>query len=157
MLWIGKRELTSNKIEIQYAGQDVGMLKKCAIRLEKYCTIISNEFLEVERLRELQAGAWVNAYIYNERSLFQHKTLELMSAGKPILTVPSESLETFSIIKSVEACFASCATPSAVANALTRYEKVRDIQINVRKMAFYSWESQAEILERVLTSAGRSL
>ncbi len=152
LLWIKKRSFSLKEIEFRYAGKDLEIFDKVSSCLKGYCTIIVDNYIEIDELRKLQAGAWINTYIFNEKSLFQHKTLELISAARPVLVVPSESNETLSIAKSVGVNFEACEAPFEIVNVLESYEDCKMPKVNMEIMSKYSWDAQAKKLEEVLNS-----
>ena len=106
----------------------------------------------LEELRRLQSTAWVNAYIYNKRSIFQHKAIELLSAGRPVIVVPNESDEVRHIAKTVEVELKRCVCAFSVAETLEIFEKQNNVKVNSDKILHYSWEEQTVRLESVLSS-----
>ena len=156
LLWIKKRTFGPKQIEFRYAGKDFEIFDKVSSSLKGYCTIIVDNYIEIEALRKLQAGAWINAYVFNEKSLFQHKTVELISAARPVLAVPLENQETLSIAKLAGVNFEIGRTPLEVAKVLESFEARKVSKINMQAMSAYSWEAQAKKLEKVLISIGGS-
>ncbi len=150
--WFEKDPKIQNSVKIQYAGTDVELFNKVVLPLKGRCKIISANFMRLEKLRLLQSEAWINAYIYNEKSLFQHKPIELLSAGRPILAVPSENDEVFSIAKLVNVDLLACSTQESIALALDSFKTNSNSKIDLDQMNKYSWESQAEKLEKTLIS-----
>jgi len=144
-------------LEVRYAGADVERMMALMAPLEGTCNIIIDGYLELTRLRSLQAGAWVNAYMHSPRSLFQHKPLELLAAGRPVLAFPDESAEVKEIAREVGGTLSTCSTANEVVAFLNSLERDSSISLKSDHMNDYSWQSQAETLERVLEAAGQTL
>jgi len=143
-------------LEVRYAGADVERMTALMAPLEGICDIIIDGFLELTRLRSLQAGAWVNAYMHSPRSLFQHKPLELLAAGRPVLAFPDESAEVKEIAREVGGTLSTCSTANEVVAFLNSLERDSSISLKSDHMNNYSWQSQAEVLERVLEASGQT-
>ena len=148
--WIENQKRGSNRIEVHYAGNDVSFFKEASKGLLDYCNIAIDSFLPLDLLQKLQASAWVNAYIYNERSLFQHKTIELMAARRPIIAIPEEATEVLSISESIEANLCPCHSADIVARTLENLNNNYQSSGDVSKVLKYSWEEQSKKLEKFL-------
>jgi len=146
----------ANRLEVHYAGADAERIKTLIAPLEGTCDIIIDGFLDLTRLRALQAGAWVNAYMHSPRSLFQHKPLELLAAGRPVLAFPDESAEVKEIAREVGGTLRTCSTAHEVVAFLNSLDQDNSISLKSDHMNDYSWQSQAEVLERVLEAAGQT-
>jgi len=152
-LWLVRREAGAPAVEFRYAGADSERAKELSAPLGDLCTVMINGFLPLEQLRALQAGAWVNAYMYSERALFQHKPIELLAAGRPILACPGESPEVMKIAEDVNGDLQTCRTAEEVARYLGSLAPSAEAKPMGEKMERYSWQGQAEILEGVLDAA----
>ena len=151
--WIQIGAKRAQNLEVNYVGGDVELFHQATKALTPLCKTVCNRYLSIENLMDLQATAWVNAYIYNEKSLFQHKTLELLAASRPVISVPGESAEFLSIVQSVGAKVQICSSPQSVFLALENFNLNDSSKLDPEKMSEFSWESQVVKLEETLQSA----
>jgi len=152
-LWLRERGTDGPAVEFRYAGADSERARVLAQPLGDLCQVVIDGFLPVEKLRALQMGAWVNAYMYSERALFQHKPIELLAAGRPILACPAESAEVLSIAGDVSGNLQTCETAGQIAAYLGSLAPAVEALLIGKKMAEYSWQGQVEVLESVLNDA----
>jgi hypothetical protein len=148
--WLSGRDAEADRVELCYAGADAARIRTLVAPLEDACNVVINDYLALDELRSMQAGAWVNAYMYSPRSLFQHKPLELLAAGRPVLAFPDESAEVLGIATEVDGTLKACVTANEVCNFLTVLENDAPTPPNQDRLNAYSWQGQAEILEKVL-------
>ena len=148
--WIKEKKSDSNRVQIHYAGNDIAFFKEASIGLLNYCDVVVDSFIPINLLQKLQASAWVNAYIYNESCLFQHKTIELLAAGRPIISIPEEGTEVISLSESIGAKLLPCKSSNIVASTLENLRNNKQSCGDLSKVLRYSWEEQAQQLEDFL-------
>ncbi|HEC14414.1 MAG TPA: hypothetical protein ENI72_01520 [Rhodospirillales bacterium] len=141
---------TGPAVVFSYAGNDGERVAALAGPLKGLCTIDLREFMAQDELAALQKSSSLNAYIRTPRSLFQHKVLELLAAGRPVLSFPGESDEAVGIAAKVGGCLLACETEEDVARALQKTFSAPPAAPNTEKINAYSWPAQAEKLAAVL-------
>ncbi len=98
--------------------------------------------------------ALVNAYVWNPYG-FHHKAVELLCAGRPVLVIPGEHQETRDIAQRAGGELLICRTADDVAMAMGRLT-ADEVKLKARRLPAgtgeFSWDSQADILERVLVN-----
>jgi glycosyltransferase involved in cell wall biosynthesis len=106
--------------------------------------------LDIDDLLIAQRRADINAYIrLPSRFHFHHKAIELMAAQKPIICYPTEVDETIEIIRRVGGILYSCGSIEDVSLGFdAAYKKPNAKNIN-SKLSEYSWQSQANALEKI--------
>ncbi len=149
-LWLSVRNKDQSPIEIHYAGGDGERFDMLAAHVARYCGVVNSGYLPLDDLRTLQASAMVNAYMYSPQAIFQHKPLELLSALRPILTVPDERNEVKIIAENVGGRLHTCSTAEQVADCLASAENNEPSIIDRDRLNAYSWQQQAAALEGVL-------
>lgn len=158
-LWLKNRNPKAAKpVCISYVGNDQTRVALATKKLSHLCRLDIGGFLPIDHLIERQAQADVNAYIRLPGSYIyhlHHKLFEMLDADKPILVYPEEVPESVRIADDVGGTLHSCASPHDINSALTACEIKTDASVNSQKLAYYSWQRQAEILERVLDDARR--
>ena len=138
------------KPTLQYAGNDSQRVRRLAAPLEDSCVLDIRQFLPLYELRAMQHGADVNVYVRNPRSLFHHKVLELLSAGRPILCLPGEGDEALNIAAEIGVTLHSCATAQDVTKALEAIVTGSPTRLDAQRLNRYSWMEQAYVLESIL-------
>ena len=110
----------------------------------------------IDDLLVAQRRANINAYIrLPSRFHFHHKAIELMAAQKPIICFPAEVDETKKIIRRVGGILYSCVSIEDVSmsfNLAYQYPNGKTINPNLSE---YSWQGQANALEKILESTRR--
>ena len=140
---------SANDVVFSYAGNDGERVARHAETLQGLCKIDINDFLPYEELLALQKSSKLNIYIRNPRNLFQHKTLELLAAGVPVISIPGESSEAMRIADEVDGRLMSCETQGQIIEALQKVATDTPPIMDIDKMNAYSWQAQAKDLERV--------
>ncbi len=148
--WLKQREAGAGQIELCYAGGDGERVRQYTNGFSDLCDLVINDYLSLDELRSLQAGAWVNAYMYSPRSLFQHKPLELLAAGRPVLACPGECQEVLDIARDVGGNLNTCGSIDEVVAFLNSVDSDGSGSLDLERMNAYSWQGQAVALERVL-------
>ena len=138
-----------NDIVFSYAGNDGERVVRQAASLQGLCKLEILDFLPYEKLLALQKTSSLNVYIRNPRNLFQHKSLELLAAGVPVISIPGESGEARRIADKVGGCLMSCETEDQVTEALQKVATETPLAMDTDKMNAYSWQAQAKNLERL--------
>jgi hypothetical protein len=106
--------------------------------------------LETPALHVLQKSAIANIYICHRDSLFQQKVPELLSSGRPVLSVPTDSTEARNIASALEAAFFGCDDPDTVRRGLEKALYQSDLQLRPETLKTFSWASQAQRLHDLL-------
>ena len=140
---------SANDVVFSYAGNDGERVARHAKSLQGLCKIDIYDFLHYEDLLALQKSSSLNVYIRNPRNLFQHKTLELLAAGVPVISIPGESTEAARIADEVGGCLRMCETQDQIIDALQMVVADTPRTLDLDKMNAYSWQSQAKNLERL--------
>ncbi len=142
-----------------YAGNDGERVATLCLPLKGLCTLDIRGFMDLGDLAALQRASNLNVYIRAPRSLFQHKILELLAAGRPVLSFPGESDEARGIAEEVGGCLLACETEEDVARALRKVSSNPPPSPDADKLNAYSWRGQGEklagVLERLAQSGDR--
>lgn len=149
-LWLQDRPAAD--VVFTYAGNDTARLKRHCSRLDGLCKIDIRPFMPVAELRQLQLGAHINAYIHNPDSLFHHKVLELLAAGRPVVCVPGESDEAKAIADQVGAHMLVGNTAADIARALDAGTVDNISAPDPDKLNAYCWSAQADKLVALFRS-----
>lgn len=140
---------SANDVVFSYAGNDGERVTHQAETLHGLCKTDIRDFLPYNEVIALQKAAGINIYVRNPRSLFQHKTIELLAAGSPVISIPGESDEAERIADQVGGHLMSCETQEQVVQALEKaFSELRQ-PLNTNKMNTFSWQAQANRLEQV--------
>ncbi|MBT3359050.1 MAG: hypothetical protein HN403_05430 [Rhodospirillales bacterium] len=139
----------ANDVVFSYAGNDGERVKRQAQSLQGLCEIDIRDFLAYDELIALQKASSINVYIHNPRSLFQHKTLELLAPGVPVIAIPGESREAVRIADEMGGRLLLCDTQDQVCSALQKISADARPTVDIDKMNAYSWQAQAGNLTRI--------
>jgi hypothetical protein len=142
---------TTKDAELQfvYAGHDMAEVETATAELSKRCKVDIKGYLPLEELREIQRNATANLYIKNDRT-FHHKTIEMLSVGRPIICFPGETGEAIEIAHTTGVPLHSCSSPDEIATALE--QSLNFTTIDVKKstgILGLTWQAQAKKLEHV--------
>lgn len=140
-------------VEFRYAGNDGDLVERVTAPLAEHCERRFLGYLPVTELAALQAAAHTNIYVHNERCLFHHKALELIAAGRPILSFPDETAETRRLASEAGCALFVCADRGQVKDALDVIAQNTLPAADARVLAGYTWAARAVLLEQVLTRA----
>lgn len=140
----------ANKVILSYAGNDGEQVARQGRVLQDRCEVTTHDFLPYDELLALQKSSNLNVYIRNPRNLFQHKILELLAAGRPIISFPGESQEAMHIANEVGGCLLPCETQEQVFQALQKVSSETLPTPDINRMNAYSWSSQAGKLAGLL-------
>lgn len=136
-------------IRLVYAGNDIAQFENAAEALKGACTIHSVGYLPADELWALQSQALANVYIFNSRSLFQQKVLELLAAGWPVIAVPGETDEAVRIAERVGGTLHLAGNANAISKALKNAcEDHKPVPGNA--IEAYSWAAQTAHLRNVM-------
>jgi len=132
-----------------YAGQDSKEVTAATSDLSNICRIDVKGFIPLEELRQIHRRAMANLYIKSNLT-FHHKTIEMLSAGRPLICYPQETEEAVEISQSTSVPLFSCDSPEKVSEALDHSLNIGliDIQEDGGLKAL-TWESQAKKLEEI--------
>ncbi|MBT3238307.1 MAG: hypothetical protein HOL37_06425 [Rhodospirillaceae bacterium] len=146
-MWLRKQSI--NDAVFAYAGNDIDRVERQIHRLDGLARVDLNPFMPMVELNDRQRLAHVNAYIHNPHCLFQHKTLELLAAGRPVISVPGEGNEAKKIARNIGGLLltpSTPVTPEAVADALAQTTNDTPVA-DPDNLNAYSWPRQADKLE----------
>ena len=136
-----------------YAGQDSDEVATATADLLKICRIDIKRFIPFEELRQIHRHAIANIYIKCNRT-FHHKTIEMLSAGRPLICYPQETEEAIEIARSTSVPLLSCDSPEQIPEALDQSLNIGQIDVEedggLREL---TWESQASKLEEIFLNA----
>ncbi len=143
-------------VRLAYAGGDGALMRREAAALASRMDIAIDDFLPLAELRRRQQAATVNAYIRAPArgSIFHHKVIELLSAGRPVICYPKDLPEAVEIAAETGAALHSCATVEALAGAFDQTLRGEALTPSAAD-AFdrFSWQSQGRVLADVLKRA----
>jgi len=145
-LWLSQ---STNDVVFSYAGNDRERVSRHAEPLQGLCKIEINDFLPYGDLIALQKTSRLNVYVRNPSNLFQHKTLELLAAGSPVISIPGESGEAQRIADEIGGHLWSCETQDQVFEALQKTATQTPPATDTDKTNAYSWQAQAKKLEQL--------
>jgi len=153
--WLRNRN-PEKPVRFIYAGNDHQRVHAGVQNLSSLCEIDIKEFLDIDDLLVAQRRASINAYIrLPSRFHFHHKAIELMAAQKPIICFPIEVDETIEIIRRVGGVLYSCGSIEDVSMGFdTAYKNPNGKKIN-SILSEYSWQGQANVLEKILENTRR--
>lgn len=142
--------LPESKPVFTYAGGDVDRVRAALGDLP--CALDLRGFIPLTELRRLQDEAAVNLYVRNPAALYQHKVLELLAAGRPVLCLQPETAECEALAREAGGTIISCQDAAQVAAGLNlAWTQRHSAPAAVPDfLARYGWDGQAEILEQVL-------
>ena len=136
---------------LSYAGNEEDRFRRVAAAvpgMERQFEVLGS--LKTPALHVFQKSAIANIYICHQDSLFQQKVPELLSSGRPVLSVPTDSAEARNIASVLEATFYGCEDPDAVRRGLEKAIHQSDTQLNPENLKTLSWASQAQRLHALL-------
>ena len=144
---------SSRSVSLSYAGNDGALVGRYSNRRNSTFDLDNLGYLEASALGALQRSADVNVYVRNADSLFQQKLIELLAAGKPILSVPDESTEAIEIAGHTGGRLQTAGTPAAIAEVISGLHRSPVAAGKFNGVQAYSWLAQAKKLRRVLADA----
>ena len=140
---------------IDYAGHEGALVAAAIARRPGIAAFTDHGYIPLPALHRLQAGALANAFIRSGPGWFQHKVPELLSARRPIISLPESDAESVGLAGRAGIPFFNCATAAHVAEALAAARDGAPIRPDSDFLASFSWDSRAEALEKVMLSAIR--
>lgn len=143
----------SRPIKLSYAGHDGAGIRGLTDHLSADVAFEDLGYLTPDALLALQKSAGLNVYVRNPHSLFQQKLIELLAAGRPVMSVPDESAEAGEIAEDVKGVLIRAGTPAEIAHALLSPDIGEDNSVDPARMRVYAWRSQAERLRGILAKA----
>jgi hypothetical protein len=151
--WRQKVDSTGRGLDavLSYAGNEEDRFRRVAAAvpgMERQFEVLGS--LKTPALHVFQKSAIANIYICHKDSLFQQKVPELLSSGRPVLSVPTDSAEARNIASVIEATFYGCEDPDAVRRGLEKALHQSDTQLNPENLKTLSWASQAQRLHALL-------
>ena len=147
-IWFDRlTEIEKSKVQLTYAGHDAEAVKKVMHQFNNFCHINLIGFIPLEKLKEIHESSIANLYI-KIYTTFHHKTIELLSAGRPVICYPSEIEEAINIANRSNVDLHSCNKAEDVAQALSK--SLNTSSINVSNNEFLqklTWHNQSIKLE----------
>jgi len=136
---------------LRYFGADGNRLRDAAPGLDHMCEIDIQGFRPLDEFFDALRDSRVNLYVRSPRTRFHHKLIELLSCGRPILCIRRESAEAHRIAADLGGRLTGCDSAAELAQGLGEAWSSGDFAPPARdRMARYTWESQAAVLEHVL-------
>ncbi len=140
-------------LQVSYAGSDTSILERANSKFEDSLKIRHLGMLTPSDLWRRQRNAKVNIYIRNPPNLFHHKLLELLAAGRPILSYPGETDESVMLTQKLSAEFFPCATATEIHDALEHvFTEGSSPSLDLDKLVPFSSVHQAKILTDLFSS-----
>ena len=146
----------SKNILLRYAGAMAILFKKL---VEENCTEFGESNLDIQNYLKGNAfeaycsKADINAYIWDQKT-FHHKTLELFSRGRPVLTYPGETEEAKQLAIDAGAELICCTSKKGLLAAFddifSRKSETLH-RLDTQKLKRFTWENQARELEKHIT------
>ena len=132
-IWFeGLTDAEKSKVQITYAGHDTEVVKEVMRELNNFCKINLIGFITIEELRKIHESSIANLYI-KIYTTFHHKTIELLSAGRPVVCYPAEIEEAINIAREANVDLYSCSRPEEVARALSESLTTGSIKVSDNK------------------------
>ena len=145
-IWQSTKEA---ELQFIYAGHDIAEVKAATAELSKCCKVDIKGYLPLEELREIQRNAAANLYIKSDHT-FHHKTIEMLSVGRPIICFPGETGEAIEIARTTGVPLHSCSSPHEIATALEQSLNFATIDVTKNTgILGLTWQAQAKKLEQV--------
>lgn len=137
---------------IEYAGHDGAVVAAALHGRPEIGSYEDLGYIPLETLHRRQSGALANAFIRSGPGWFQHKVPEMLSAARPVISLPGSDGESVDLARRAGIPFFNCATPQDVAHALKQSADGEAFQPDLSFIAGFSWARKAEELETVLLS-----
>jgi glycosyltransferase involved in cell wall biosynthesis len=123
--------------------------------LQEFCTLEIHDFVPLKQLQAIHRSCRVNLYMKSWRT-FHHKVLELLAAGRPILSFPGETEEARRITKETGGTLFPCSSADEIGAVLSScYESATPERTDLRKLDKFSWEAQAVKLVEILEESSK--
>ncbi len=151
--WLADRP-DGDRPRLRYFGTDGDRLRAAASGLGRMCEIDIQGYRPLDELYQALRASRVNLYVRSPTTLFHHKLIELLSCGRPIVTIRRESVEARRIAAELGGRLTGCDGAADLARALAdAWSSDVFAPPDRDRMARYTWDSQAVLLERVLERA----
>ena len=119
--------------------------------LDQSCEIDIQGYRPLPELFEALRNSLANLYVRSPKTLFHHKPIELLSCGRPVLTIHQESEEARRIAAERGGRLSGSASSDQLARLLdAAWRSVEITPPNQKAMSRYTWDAQAEVLEQTL-------
>ena len=136
---------------LRYFGADGDRLREAVSGLGPMCEIDIQGYRPLDELFEALRDSRVNLYVRSPRTRFHHKLIELLSCGRPIVSIHQESAEAHRIAAELGGRLTGCDSVAELARGLGEAWRSDTFAPPERdRMARYTWGAQAAVLERVL-------
>ena len=140
---------------VDYAGDQGAAVVSAAAKYGGKISVVDHGFVPLDDLHRIQTRAAANIFVRSGPGWFQHKIVELIAAGRPIVGLPASAGETESLCAAARVPFYNCETSEDVSRALSRIREAGEIHPDREVIAGFTWDRSAEALERVLQSTIR--
>ena len=149
-LWL-KNRANSTRPRLRYFGTDGKRIRQAVAGLDQSCEIDIQGYRPLPELFEALRNSRANLYVRSPKTLFHHKLIELLSCGRPVLSIHHESEEAQRITTELGGSLSGCASSDQLAFQLdAAWQSVKFTPPNQKAMSRYTWDAQAEVLEQVL-------
>ncbi len=146
--WVQEGEISN--LQFVYAGHDTAEVKEATGELAKICNVDIKGYLPLNELRLLHQNSIANLYIKSDLT-FHHKTIEMLSAGRPLICYSGETKEAIEIAQSTSVPLYSCTASHEISAALVESLKCGEINVTTSPgLKIFTWETQAQKLESML-------
>jgi hypothetical protein len=136
---------------LRYFGADGDRLRGALATLAPSCDIDIQGYRPLPELLDALGRSRVNLYVRSPRTLFHHKLIELLSRGRPIVTIGEESDEARRIAAELGGDLRGAAGAEDLAQELGRAWNATAMAPPDRvALSRYTWDAQAAGLERTL-------
>lgn len=150
--WLATRSAGA-PVEVHYYGNEGRRAGAALEGLRDRARFEDHGRVPVDALLRAQSAAHVNAFVANADVLFHHKVFELAAAGRPILAVPGASAEERAILARLGCALHGGGDADTVARALRMAETESAAPRARDRLADFTWDAQAGVLETVLRDA----
>jgi len=147
--WAGALKKSNHDMQLcfEYSGINPDIVDDHVYLLSDHFKILVHGQVSHQAFLKRCKSATINCYMWTAtRSLFHHKTIELMACGKPIISYPGEWDETIQIGKECNAVFFSCKNQTELFDSIEAiYNK--DIDAGILNTNILDWEYYGKDLE----------
>lgn len=136
---------------LRYFGADGDRLRGALANLAPSCDIDIQGYRPLPELLDALGRSRVNVYVRSPRTLFHHKLIELLSRGRPIVSIGEESAEARRIAAELGGRLGAAANAEELARELGRaWRAPAFVAPDRTALAGYTWDAQAAALEATL-------
>ena len=148
--WLKNKE-NGTRPRLRYFGTDGKRIRQALVGLDQSCEIDIQGYRPLPELFAALRYSLANLYVRSPKTLFHHKPIELLSCGRPVLTIHQESEEARRIAAEFGGKLSGCMNSNQLARQLdAAWRLVGFTPPNQKAMSRYTWDAQAEVLEQAL-------